>query len=111
MFEQFKGYEFNYIIKRHKKMTRKQYREMIKTKCDELAFKYLMNKRRTKGKEIDYTRIQMSDYLLPNNQLEIEDQKQIFELRNKMTNIRTNSSSNTKTGTRLISIVSKLIKL
>ena len=77
-------------LKDIKEMTRKQYREMIKTKCDELAFKYLMNKRRTKGKEIEYTRVQMSDYLLSNYQSEIEDQKQIFELRNKMTNIRTN---------------------
>ena len=49
-----------------------------------------MNKRRTKGKEIEYTKIQMSQYLLPNDILEIEDQKQIFEIRNKMTNIAVN---------------------
>ena len=44
----------------------------------------------------------MPDYLLSNYQLEIEDQKQIFELRNKMTNIRTNYSSNTKIGINCI---------
>ena len=65
---------------------------MIKTKCNELAFKYLMNKRGAKGKEIEYRKVQMSQYLLPNTQLEIQDQKKIFEIRNRMTNISENFS-------------------
>ena len=32
----------------------------------------------------------MSQYLLPNNQLNIEEQKKVFELRNRMTNIPEN---------------------
>ena len=83
-------------LKDIKEMTAKQYKEIIKAKCNELAFRYLMNKRRTKGKEIEYTKIQMSQYLLPNNHLEIEEQKQVFEIRNKMTNITVNYSSNGK---------------
>ena len=66
---------------------------MIKTKSNELAFKYLMKKRGTKGKEIEYRKIQMSQYLLPNTQLEIQDQKKIFEIvRNRMKNISENYS-------------------
>ena len=86
----------NITLKDIKEMTVKQYKDIIKAKCNELAFRYLMNKRRTKGKEIEYTRIQMAQYLLPNGHLEIEDQKQINEIRNKITNITANYSSNGK---------------
>ena len=45
-----------------------------------------MNKRGTKGKEKEYRKVQMSQYLLPSTQLKIQDQKKIFEIRNRMTN-------------------------
>ena len=79
-------------LKEITEMTTKSYKAMIKTKCNELAFQYLMNKRGTKGKEIEYRKVQMSQYLLPNTQLEIQDQKKIFEIRNRMTNISENFS-------------------
>ena len=66
-------------IKEIMEMTTKIYKEIIKTKCNELSFKYLMNKRGTKGREIEYRKVQMSQYLLPNAQLEIQDQKKIFK--------------------------------
>ena len=69
-----------------------KYKEMIKMKCNELAYKYLMNRRGSKGKEIEYKSIQMSQYLQPNNVLEISEQKKIFEVRNKMTIIPANFS-------------------
>ena len=87
-----KEININMSIKDIMEMTTKRYREMIKTKCNKLAFKYLMNKRGTKGKEIVYRKVQMSQYLLPNTQLEIQDQKKIFEIRNRMTNISENFS-------------------
>ena len=49
-----------------------------------------MKRKESKGKEIMYTRIEMSQYLQPNDLLEIEEQKKIFEIRNKMTNIPAN---------------------
>ena len=52
-----------------------------------------MSKRGSKGREIEYDRIQMAQYLLPNDQLEIKEQRKIFEMRNKMTNIPNNFSS------------------
>ena len=79
-------------LKEITEMPTKSYRAMIKIRCNELAFQYLMNKRRTKGKEIHYIKLQMSQYFQPNNQLEIEEQKKVFELRNRMTNIPINFS-------------------
>ena len=38
-------------LKEITEMTTKSYKAMIKTKCNELAFQYLMNKRGTKGKD------------------------------------------------------------
>ena len=52
-----------------------------------------MNKRGSKGKEIEYARTQMAQYLLPNDQLEVKEQRKIFEMRNKMTNIPDNFST------------------
>ena len=97
-----KEMNINMSIKEIMEMTTKSYKEMIKTKCNELAFKYLMNKRGTKGKEIEYMKIQMSQYLLPNTQLEIQDQKKIFEIRNRMTNISENYSKQSQNETRCI---------
>ena len=55
-----------------------------------------MNKRGTKGREITYNNIQMSQYHLSNNKLEIQDQKKMFELRNRMKNIPDNYPSKHK---------------
>ena len=86
----------NLSLQEIKEMKTKKYKEMIKLKCEELAFKYLISKRRAKGKDITYKNIQMSQYLLPNNELEIKDQKKIFEIRNKMTDIPENFSTKNK---------------
>ena len=75
-----------------KKMNENEYRNLIRKKCIELGFNYLMNKRGSKGKEIEYDKIRMAQYLQPNNQLEVKEQMKIFEIRNRMTNIPNNFS-------------------
>ena len=56
--------------------------------------KYLKEKQGSKGKEIQYDKIEMSEYLLPfNNQLSIEGKQRLFSARNKMVNISSNFSS------------------
>ena len=67
-----------------RKMPINTYKSLVRKKCKEIAFEYLMKKRGTKGSEITYSAIQMADYLLPNNQLTIEQQRKIFSIRNKM---------------------------
>ena len=59
-----------------------------KQKCEEAAFKALIQKRDSgkKGKNIQYGgQLEMADYLCPNSQLTVEDQKEIFQIRS-MTN-------------------------
>ena len=73
-------------------MNENEYRNLIRKKCIELGFNYLMNKRGSKGKEIEYDKIGMAQYLQPNNQLEVKEQRKIFEIRNRMTNIPNNFS-------------------
>ena len=41
-------------LKEIKEMEKSKYKELIKSKCNELAYRYLLNKRGSKGKEIDY---------------------------------------------------------
>ena len=79
-------------LKELKDMKAEKYRELIREKCIELAYQYLMKKRGKKGIEIKYQKIQMAQYLSPNNIFEIKDQTKIFEMRNKMTNIPANFS-------------------
>ena len=55
-----------------------EYRNLIRKKCIELGFNYLMNKRGSKGKEIEYDKIGMAQYLQPNNQLEVKEKRKIF---------------------------------
>ena len=57
----------------------------LRTKCEESAYRYLMKKRGKKGMQIIYQEVKMSEYILPNEQLSIDDQRDIFALRNKMT--------------------------
>ena len=51
------------------------------------ALDYLGSKRGSKGAEIQLKRIQMSEYLLPNEYLKIEEQRRLFEMRNRMVDI------------------------
>ena len=66
-------------------MSLNKYTHLIRTKYEESAYRYLLKKRGEKGKQIIYQEIKMSEYLLPNEQLSIDDQRDIFALRNKMT--------------------------
>ena len=50
----------------------------------------MLHKRGKKGKDIQFKSLRMSEYLLPNDELDIEEQRNIFELRNNMTDIKAN---------------------
>ena len=55
------------------------------------AFRYLNSKRGKKGEEIDYSCLEMSEYLLPTNTiLTIEQKRELFAIRNRMINIEHN---------------------
>ena len=52
-----------------------------------------MNKRGSKGSKITYLQLEMSEYLLPNDELSIEDQRKLFSIRNEMYPIPSNFCS------------------
>ena len=50
------------------KMSENEYKQIIRTKFEELAYIYFMKKRRLKGKEINYLKQpNISEYLLHND--------------------------------------------
>ena len=60
------------------------FKKMITQKCEESAFKYLMSRRGSKGREINYSKLKMADYMYPNDHLTITEQRSIFAIRNRM---------------------------
>ena len=55
------------------------------------AFKYLTGKQGSKGKDIVYSSMQMSEYLLPTNEkLTIDEKRRLFAVKNKMIDIPSN---------------------
>ena len=68
-------------------MTKYKFKNLVRKKCKESVYKYLMNKRGKKGEQISYLSIRMSEYLLPNEKMSIEDQRKNFEIRNNMIDI------------------------
>ena len=55
------------------------------------VFHYLQSKRGSKGREIKYTILEMSEYLLPcNSKLNIEEKQNLFSIRNRLTKIPIN---------------------
>ena len=67
-------------------MNRKSFRKLSKLKSEEAAFNYLHKKKETgsKGRNLLYTnKLEMANYLCPNNYLSVENQRQIFEIRSR----------------------------
>ena len=79
-------------------MTKYKFIKLLNERIQTGALKYLLGKQGVKGQEISYSRIQLSDYLLPTNDKQtIEQKRRLFAIRNKMVNIPSNfSSSKTK---------------
>ena len=71
-----------------RKMTRNKFKNMVKSRIEKKALEYLLSKRGSKGLEIRYRTLEISEYLLPfNNKLNIEEKRKLFETRNRMTRI------------------------
>ena len=69
-------------------MSKEIFKKMIKKKISEISFEYLLKKRRSKGIEIRYDRLEMADYLQPyNKNLTIEEKRKLFSVRNRMVEI------------------------
>ena len=71
-------------------MSKSTFIKLVRNKCKESAFRYLTNKRVKKGKDIEYGSLRMSEYLQPNKEFSVQQQRNIF---------RSESSSITRTRT------------
>ena len=62
-----------------KTMSKHKFTNMLKTKIKENALEYLLAKKGSKGSEIDYSELEMANYLLPlNDKLTIEEKQILF---------------------------------
>ena len=81
-----------------KSMKKQQFTQMLKKRIREEALKYLLEKRGKKGGEIEYSYLEMTEYLLPfNNKLSIEQKREMFAVKNAMINIPANFTSKNET--------------
>ena len=77
-----------------KNISKIQFTKILKGKLKTKALSYLLEKQGSKGKDLRYSCLEMSEYLLPsNNQLSLEEKRRMFEIRNKMSNIPANFQS------------------
>ena len=77
---------------------KKQFTQILKEKIKEEALKYLLEKRGKKGGEINYSYLEMAEYLLPfNNKLSIDEKREMFAVKNAMINIPANFTSKNET--------------
>ena len=63
-----------------KSMNKNAFKNVVRDKCKEAALKYLLEKqsRGRKGEGIKYKYLQMADYLMPQSNISITDQREIF---------------------------------
>ena len=59
--------EINQTFEEIKNMPTISFKKLVKSKIKEKAFKYMLNKRGSKGKEIKYSALEMAENLLPFN--------------------------------------------
>ena len=76
-----------------KRMEMSKFKSLLKDRIVRTAFQYLKSTIRTKGKEIQYDRFKMSEYLLPNQYLSIDDKKLVFSLRSQCFMITDNENN------------------
>ena len=70
-------------IEEIKLMKRKEFKQIVKIQCTKAAFSYLIEKQSSgsKGKTIKYISLRMADYLLPEANISLQDQRDIFSIR------------------------------
>ena len=72
-------------------MNQNKYVNRLNKRMNENALKYLLNKQKSKGKEIKYSEIQMAEYLLPiKTQLTVIQKQKMFAVKYRMKEIYEN---------------------
>ena len=87
-----KELNINNSLEEIKMMSKTEYTKILKENCRKNAFKYLIGKKGSKGKEIIETELCMAEYLLPTTALTICEKQQMFAVKNRMKEIPANFS-------------------
>ena len=95
-YESLNELNIQYSFDKIKSISLNTFKSLLKQQISISALKYLLKIRKSKGQEIEYNNLQMSDYLKPNKVIKsIDDKKFLFSLRNK-TNFIINSHNTNK---------------
>ena len=74
-----------------KDMPKATLKKMVKVKVHEEAFKYLINKKKSKTKDVPHTNFEMQEYLEANNgEISIAEKQFIFQCRSRMLELKCN---------------------
>ena len=78
-----------------KDTTKKELSKIVKLCIEKNAFTYLnaIQKQKQKGKDINYTKLELQSYMIPRENFNIKLQRNIFALRTKMNHIQANFCS------------------
>lgn len=75
-----------------KLISKNRFNKILNERIKEASLSYLTGKQNTKGGDIIYTKIEMSEYLSPLSNLSIDDKRRLFAVRNMMIDIPANFS-------------------
>ena len=87
-----KELDINKSLEEIKLMSKNEFTQILKENCRRNAFKYLVEKKGSKGKEIQESELSMAEYLLPTTALTICEKQQMFAVKNRMKEIPANFS-------------------
>ena len=83
-----KELEIQYSLQEIKVMSKMQFTNILNQKINENAFKYLMKRKGSKGKETIEEELCMAEYMLPtNSELSISEKQKMFAVKNRMVDI------------------------
>ena len=86
-----KHLRFSESLDNIKQMSENMFRNILNRRIKENALKYLTERQKSKGKPIQYLKIQMAEYLLPKtSKLTISQKQKLFSARNRMIEISEN---------------------
>ena len=67
------------------------FKKLVKTKIKEHAFKYLMNKKKSKSKDVPHDKLQLQEYLEANNgEMSVDEKQFMFKCRSRMLDLKCN---------------------
>ena len=71
-------------------MSKNKFKSYVKKKIEIAALKYLKSEIRSKGKELEYTTIEMQKYLQPESKMKMLEKQDAFKIRTRTLDIKEN---------------------